>query len=77
MIKFKKYGFAIGCNKVDSGARFLGYNHDRYDGDFYEFGFWFFLIYWTNSPYFYLTQEEMDANVEAFYQKNPNQRPKV
>lgn len=76
IIKFKKRGYAIGCNCIEKGARYWGYQYSRYDGDFYEFGFWFFHIWKVTNPSFYLTREEMDKNVEAFYVKYPNQRPK-
>ena len=41
----------------------LGYCHDYYDGDFYSLGFWFFVITWTNNPWFFYTRKEIQENI--------------
>lgn len=63
-----------GCLAISRPGKFkLGYDHIYYDGDFYSFGLWFFVITWTTNPRFYFTEQEINENI-AFSEKRHNAR---
>ena len=72
----KKWGWAIEQCWLVKSVRYLGYKHDYYDGDFHCFGLWFWHFYVTNNPHCVYTEEEIKANIEAWYQAHPEHRPK-
>jgi hypothetical protein len=62
-LKFKNQGFAIEWCSLAKRYRYFGYEHNYYDGDFYNFGFWFFHIYLTTNPHCYLTNADIERNI--------------
>ena len=51
------------ANRLKGKDRYLGYRYAYFDGDFHDVGFWFFQVYWTNNPLVYLTDEEIEENL--------------
>jgi hypothetical protein len=58
--------------KLKPDARYVGYEHDYYEGDFWCFGFWFFHIVATNDARFYLSEEEIEADIAEFVARQRN-----
>jgi len=67
--QFKRQGFGIGITSLKPGARFWGYEHVQYDGDFWFFGFWYFNFYISSNAYCYLTDEEIAKNVAEYIER--------
>ncbi len=37
--------FQLAANSLPKGVRYIGFNHEQYDGHYYCLGFWWFHVY--------------------------------